>query len=185
MHNKQIIIYGKNNNDKINLINTGEKGKRILMEHVEVEHREQIIYVNHIYMNMNNNNEYDYDNDNIIKKSIKNLMMREIEKKINGYKQQDIKKQIYDSMKIINFDDVIEKLVISKLCCFYCRTKILILYPNVREPTQWTLDRKDNDECHSKENTIISCLKCNLQRRVIDIDKFTFTKHLKIKKNNI
>ena len=58
----------------------------------------------------------------------------------------------------------------------------MVMYKNVRDPMQWTLDRKDNDDCHSKDNTLISCLKCNLQRRVTDVDKFTFTKHLTIKK---
>ena len=80
--------------------------------------------------------------------------------------------------------DVLEKLVISKLKCYYCAKEMLILYKNVRDPMQWTLDRKDNAVNHSKENTLISCLKCNLQRRVTDVDKFTFTKHLRIKKTH-
>jgi hypothetical protein len=52
----------------------------------------------------------------------------------------------------------------------------------VREPTQWTLDRKDNGLCHSCDNTLIACLKCNLQRRVTDMNKFNFTKKLLLKK---
>ena len=40
----------------------------------------------------------------------------------------------------------------------------------VRDEQQWTLDRIDNDKCHSDENTVISCLKCNLQRRVKNSD---------------
>ena len=52
----------------------------------------------------------------------------------------------------------------------------------MREPFQWTLDRIDNSLSHTNENTCVSCLKCNLQRRVMDADKFTFTKQLKISK---
>ena len=169
MSNKQIIISGKNNKDKINSIETGEKGIRKGMEDIEMTHQNQIIYINNLFLN------WDTDNNttNIIK---------EIEKKINGYKQQDIKKNIYQPERIIKYQDVLEKLVISKLRCFYCRNKIMVMYKNVRDPMQWTLDRKDNDDCHSKDNTLISCLKCNLQRRVTDVDKFTFTKHLTIKK---
>ena len=54
----------------------------------------------------------------------------------------------------------------------------------MREPKQWTLDRIDNDKCHSKDNTVIACLKCNLDRRVTNIDKFKFTKQLNIMKTN-
>mgnify|MGYP001003701395 FL=1 len=169
MSNKQIIISGKNNKDKINSIETGEKGIRKGMEDIEMTHQNQIIYINNLFLN------WDTDNNN-------NNIIKEIEKKINGYKQQDIKKNIYQPERIIKYQDVLEKLVISKLRCFYCRNKIMVMYKNVRDPMQWTLDRKDNDDCHSKDNTLISCLKCNLQRRVTDVDKFTFTKHLTIKK---
>ena len=57
-----------------------------------------------------------------------------------------------------------------------------ILFSMARDETQWSLDRIDNDKCHSNENTVISCLKCNLQRRCQDMKKFTFTKQLKINK---
>lgn len=110
------------------------------------------------------------------------LMKREIERKINGYKNQDIEKNIYSEKMLISLEDTISKLVGSKLLCYYCKKDVLILYKNVRDPLQWTLDRIDNDLCHSNANTVISCLHCNLQRRTRDIDKFLFTKQLKIKK---
>jgi len=47
---------------------------------------------------------------------------------------------------------------------------------------QWTLDRIDNDMGHNNNNTVISCLGCNLQRRTTNQDKFLFTKQLKLKK---
>jgi len=52
----------------------------------------------------------------------------------------------------------------------------------VREPLQWSLDRLDNDNSHTKDNTVIACLDCNLKRRRRDADKFYFTKNLTIKK---
>lgn len=110
------------------------------------------------------------------------LLKREIDKKINGYKQQDINKNIFDESLLISLPDVIEKLVSSKLKCSYCKCNVLILYKDVRDGNQWTLDRIDNDKCHSNLNTIISCLKCNLQRRTRDMEKFKFSKQLKIKK---
>ena len=116
------------------------------------------------------------------KKDKKNMIYREINKKMNGYKNQDIKKQIYNEKKLITLEETMEKLVISKLKCHYCLQNTHILYTRNRDETQWTLDRIDNNLCHSNENTVIACLKCNLQRRCQDAKKFTFTKQLRIAK---
>ena len=48
---------------------------------------------------------------------------------------------------------------------------------------QWSLDRIDNSIPHTNDNVIISCLKCNLQRRCQNKDNFLFTKQLKIEKS--
>jgi hypothetical protein len=110
------------------------------------------------------------------------IAKKEIERKINGYKHQDVKKGIYDSNKIISLNETIEKLVESNLVCNYCKMQVKVLYKIVREPRQWTLDRINNDLCHSNSNTLISCLSCNLKRRLMDKDKFQFTKQLHITK---
>jgi hypothetical protein len=102
--------------------------------------------------------------------------------KIQGYRCQDIKKEVHNLDTLITLEDVLEKLLISKLTCCYCRKSIMVFYKNVRDPQQWTLDRIDNDLNHTKDNTCISCLKCNLQRRIMDAKKFDFTKKLVIKK---
>ena len=110
------------------------------------------------------------------------LLKREIDKKINSYKSQDIQKELYDKLLLISLNETVQKLVESELKCYYCSCDLFILYKNVREEHQWTLDRIDNNKCHSNENTIISCLKCNLQRRTRDMNKFLFTKKLTINK---
>ena len=73
-------------------------------------------------------------------------------------------------------------MVASKLKCYYCKCNMQIFYFKVRAMNQWTLDRIDNDLPHSNDNVIISCLKCNLERRRQNKDKFLFTKQLKINK---
>ena len=78
------------------------------------------------------------------------------------------------------YDDCIEKLVISKLRCYYCRKECVLLYKAVREPLQWTLDRLDNKKCHSKENVVVCCLNCNLKKGTKDEKKFKFTKQMRI-----
>ena len=104
--------------------------------------------------------------------------------KINGYKQQDIARSLYDESRIISLQEVILKLNKSGLMCCYCDKEVTVMYRTVRDPKQWTLDRIDNSNCHSNYNTVISCLGCNLKRRVTDKEKFEFTKKLVVKKVN-
>ena len=168
---KAINITGKHNIDKINEIGN-ETYKAVRKHMIELTENDIIL---ELYMNTEIN-ELD------TRKKLKSLFKSELVHKIQGYKGQDIKKEIHNQDTIINLEDVLEKLVERKLTCCYCNKQISVLYKNVRDPFQWTLDRIDNDLNHSKENTCISCLKCNLQRRIIDSDKFIFTKKLKINK---
>jgi len=98
--------------------------------------------------------------------------------KLDSYKQQDIKKKYDDYNNFITLENIIEKLVISSMLCFYCNVKTLILFKNSRTECQWTLDRINNYDEHSNSNTIICCLKCNLQRRRKNSAKFKFSKQL-------
>ena len=50
-------------------------------------------------------------------------------------------------------------LVKSKLFCYYCKNPVFILYENIRDPTQWTLDRIDNEQGHNEDNCVICCFK--------------------------
>ena len=142
--------------------------KQIIYDEKILSYKEQINCINKIYLN----------NDFEEKKIYEN----EIKKKITSYKSQDVKKKRYDEDKIIDFDNVIEKLVTSKLKCKYCNKKILILTNKFRDNDQWTLERIDNNIGHNTDNVIISCLDCNLKRRNSNMDNFEYTKKLKINK---
>ena len=85
---------------------------------------------------------------------------------------------------LISYEELLEKLVISKLRCYYCRKDVLLLYENNREQKQWTLDRLDNSLGHTKDNVVVCCLKCNLERRCLNDEKFLFTKQMRIIKKN-
>ena len=171
---RAVIIKGKHNIDKLaELENETYQAvrKHMLDLHAtDLTHKPQIEMVNKLYM------QCDFDI------TLKSLLIKELEQKIQGYKGQDKRKEIHDSATLIKFEEVLEKLVATKLTCGYCSKPVFVFYQNVREPTQWTLDRLDNDLSHTKDNTCISCLKCNLQRRMTDVAKFTFTKKLKINK---
>ena len=108
---------------------------------------------------------------------------KELQKKLNSYKQQDIKKN-KSANGLITYEELLEKLVVSKLHCYYCKQDVLLLYENNREQKQWTLDRLDNSCGHTKDNVVISCLKCNLERRCLNDEKFLFTKQMRLIKKS-
>ena len=113
------------------------------------------------------------------------LAKSEIERKLNSYKHQDIEKNILEESKLIGFEKTIEKLLECEMNCHYCKKEMYVLYEHVRENSQWTLDRIDNDVGHNNDNVVISCLECNLKRRRQSKDLFFFTKNLKIVRSDI
>ena len=158
--NKTIILSSSN---KIQ-----EKLKRISkLDDFEIDYNNQLKLINQLFLEENLN-----ENKSLIR------LKREIEIKINGYKQQDIKKKLYDENLFIKLEDIVEMIVSCKIKCYYCNSKMKIIYKYVRDNLQWTLDRIDNNDGHTKNNTLVCCLKCNLQRRCINKDKFDFTKKL-------
>jgi hypothetical protein len=113
----------------------------------------------------------------------KHEILKELDKKLSSYSNQDLHKKKYTNHETtITRDEIIEKLVLSRLKCFYCKCDMVFLYNKVRSMDQWTLDRIDNTLNHCATNVIISCLKCNLQKRCQNHDKFLFTKRLTIHK---
>jgi len=112
------------------------------------------------------------------------LIKGQLESKLTGYRQQDIDKSRYDNSQFISLEKVIAKMHNCKMNCYYCTSKMNILYEIVRENRQWTLDRLDNDIGHNVDNVIIACLECNLKRRRIGAKSFLFTKQLNLIKND-
>jgi hypothetical protein len=105
------------------------------------------------------------------------LMKKEIEHKLMGYKYQDqIKKREGTN---ITFLQTVDKLLETNLMCYYCGIKCNIFYERVREITQWSFDRINNDLCHSVDNVVVSCLKCNLHRKTMNSKRFKDSKDMK------
>lgn len=104
-----------------------------------------------------------------------------IRDKTNSYLYQD-KRKNRNIEKNIDKEGVIEKLVGSKLKCYYCQSKLVLLNEKTRQSNMWTLDRIDNNLSHTFENTCVSCLSCNLQKRRRSHEGFKFTKQLRVHK---
>ena len=127
--------------------------------------------------------EYSVQNDSMEKPPKLLILFREIRRKIEGYRCQDLEKSKYNDLEFIAFKDVVQKLIQCKMICFYCQEKVKLLYLQVRDPKQWTLERIDNQVGHNRTNVEIACLSCNVRRRTMYHEKFRFTKQLIIQKS--
>jgi hypothetical protein len=109
-------------------------------------------------------------------------MKKQIQSKLHSYKSQDIRKELFSVNEFISLESTMEMLRNCNMTCFYCKCAVKVLYEQVREPSQWTLERIDNSRGHNTDNVEISCLSCNLKRRTMYHERFAFTKQLSINK---
>ena len=77
----------------------------------------------------------------------------------------------------ITSDETIEKLIASSMICSYCEHRVTTQYTAAdishdTHSTQWTLDRIDNALPHTKHNTVVACLSCNVRRGTMSHDAF-------------
>jgi hypothetical protein len=175
---KQINITGQSNRYQIKKLTQEKKKdkKRVEIEKLNLT-EEYFIFEKQIEI-MNNilNNDED--------KNGSKILIKQIEKKINSYKQQDVDKKVLNNEKFINLKFIIDKLIETEIKCYYCKCEMYILYENVRDLKQWTVDRINNDLGHNVDNVVLACLDCNLKRRCRSADKFLFTKQLNIIKQD-
>lgn len=170
---KQINITGQSNRYQIKKLTQEKKGDKKRVEIEKLNLSIEYFTFEKQFEIINNINKEEVANDS-------KILIKQIEKKISSYKQQDIEKKVLNNEKIINLKYIIDKLIESKLNCYYCKCKMYILYENVRESKQWTVDRINNDLGHNIDNIVLACLDCNLKRRCKTSDKFLFTKQLNI-----
>ena len=106
------------------------------------------------------------------------IIIKELTNKIIGYKRQDVEKNVFQQDLFVSLENVIDKLLCSKLKCYYCKESCELLYKNVYSKQQWTLDRINNDLGHNTDNVVISCLECNLKKGTMDSDRFKYGKQI-------
>jgi hypothetical protein len=182
METKNISITGINNKYQIKKLISEKKAEKqrdviqiwnIKDEYYDFSKQKEVIGIIHFCIQHKEEIYEDY-----------RIFVKEIERKISNYRQQDLLKSILNPEKIITISFILDRIVECNLECYYCNSKMLILYKNVREPKQWTVDRINNYNGHNVDNIVLSCLECNLKRRSKNKDSFLFTKQLKIVREN-
>jgi len=190
-NSKKISISGTNNKYQLKkVLNKNEivkePKKRIVTKkwtfsNEYFNYENQIKLVHDILHNLNTKITTSENNESF---NVSKILIQEINKKISGYKQQDIIKKKLDIQQFITFDSVVKKMIECELKCRYCKEEMNILYDISRESKQWSVDRVDNNLGHNINNFHLACLDCNLKRRRRTDEKFLFTKQLKIIKQD-
>ena len=166
--NKKIEISGKRNIDKINKIEKPERkeSEKWNFDECYYTYKKQIELINKLYLEQEGEDEL--------------WLKREIQKKIKGYKSQDLIKKLINLNKLISLDQTIQMLVESKLKCVYCKENCELIYKDIFSKKQWTLDRINNNEGHNYDNVVICCYECNIKRGDMDSERFKKGKQIKI-----
>jgi hypothetical protein len=175
------VVFNKQTNLNTETIAKKEPKKRVDSTHWTFsdeyfEYEKQIQLVEDIY-----NNGFRYVEGDMVSK----IVSQQINKKIAGYKQQDVFKKRLNTEKFLDFESVIRQMRECVLKCRYCKIEMFVLYDISREMKQWSVDRIDNNLGHNIDNFYLSCLECNLQKRRRADDKYLFTKQLTIVKTGI
>jgi hypothetical protein len=201
---KKVNIIGTNNRYMIKKVTKQEKEikKRIESNNWDFSkdfftHDKQLEFLNKIYMSFYNGdinnvdinnvdvnngdiNNVDVNNVDVNEYEIIKIMIHQINKKISGYKQQDLIKKKFEEQQFINFKHIISKMRECELKCRYCKNEMSILYDKVREMKQWSVDRVLNHQGHNMDNYYLACLECNLKKKKQTDEKFLFTKQFQL-----
>ena len=108
------------------------------------------------------------------------FLYQQIKNKIHSYRSQDIEKNLLDDENLADLSGVLMKLAAADYACYYCKDPVQLLYENVREPKQWTLERIDNKRGHVLDNIEIACLSCNLRRRTMRVERYILTQNIRV-----
>jgi len=173
------------------MFNTNNKRVKnsLIEDHRKIKDKKRVAAENWTFTS----HDYAHQNQlNNIKKLIENkyefidettkIVLQQINKKIYGYKQQDILKKLLNNDNFITLESITNKMIDCELKCYYCYCEMNVLYDISREMKQWTVDRIDNDLGHNIDNFYLACLECNLKRRRRSDEKFLFTKQMKLVK---
>ena len=138
----------------------------------ELSQNKQISYIEQLY------------NNEVIDNNQCSIITTLFKQKMSGYSSQDKKKSRFSKDEFVDLEEIIKLLYECKNQCFYCKKSVDILYENVREPRQWSLERISNEIGHNKGNLEIACLHCNVNRKTMNQERFVFTKQLNIIKKD-
>lgn len=110
-------------------------------------------------------------------------VLMEFRSKQRGYQEQD-RKRDWNPDDVLTESEIAERMLVQKQRCWHCNTRIHVLYRDRYDPLQWSIDRLDNQKGHTRDNVVVSCMRCNLRRGRTPIHRFKGTYTLVDKVNS-
>lgn len=102
--------------------------------------------------------EFDHISDHMIELHTK------IIDKINSHRSYDKNRNFYYEQDFIDFEDIFMKICKQKGKCFYCKTKLKLINYKPYQGNQFSIDRLNSETSHTRINTVVSCLNCNVKK---------------------
>ena len=98
---------------------------------------------------------------------VSTCLVQDMKQKLQGYKYQDEahRKYVFSPTDFIDVLFVLQAMDACALHCRFCHGFMQVMYRHVRDPQQWTVDRIDNNQGHTRTNVQLACLQCNVHRR--------------------
>jgi len=148
---KKINISGTNNRYHMKKLINDNKNEKEIRKRISSEKwsfsEEKYQYNNQLKMiNDISNNLFNHIDE------VSKIAIQEINKKINGYKQQDKIKKLFKEDDFLTYESIIKKMLDCELKCRYCKDEMHVLYDISREMKQWSVDRINNDLGHNIDN---------------------------------
>ena len=88
-----------------------------------------------------------------------------IERKIDGHRKADSdKERRYHPSEYVDTETVLRLLREQGGCCSHCNEEVLLQWKEAagtRDTRQFSIDRINNNVAHTKNNVVVSCLRCN------------------------
>lgn len=131
----------------------------------------QFELIDSIYADLSNNTPWHSLIERCLTPKQSTWVTREMERKLAGYITQDERKNRKTSDPL-SLSQLCDKFKKEDYRCHYCRELLSVIYRDTRSPTQWSLDRIDNDKPHDTDNVVLACYACNVRRRCRSYRKF-------------
>ena len=183
MSKKEINITGTHNRRGIRFCNKDKYITKQRKIHSDIScnfNQDDIkILIPKLYLKMGMINDFSLDSlDHLEIKILEEIKVKQLSYINQDSRKKSIVRENRENRDKITTEQIVEKLLTSSYKCYYCKGEIQILYENTREPKQWTLERLNNSQGHNRNNVVIACLSCNLQRRTMATERYLKTKEM-------
>jgi hypothetical protein len=88
-----------------------------------------------------------------------------LRRKLYEYRKQDRENGCHNRKTAISAEETVQLVAKANGKCAHCKRVVSFVKNGAMRGDGFSLDRKNNEIGHTRENCVVSCLKCNVKRR--------------------